>query len=314
MDPIHVLVLALLQGVAELFPISSLGHTVILPGLLGWNETLQSPQFLPLVVMLHLGTAVALLTFYWRDWVKLLRGGVRVVVAGKFTPDVDPDGYGRQLALVVVGTIPAGLVGVLFQKTLQANFSIPILAAALLVANGAVLLTVERLWQAQRRKATAAKVQFAGIGGGYDVTAKRGLPPGEVGKTIDDVTFGQALLVGFAQVGALFPGFSRSGLTMAAGMGIGLSHEAAARLAFLMATPVILGAALIELPQFAGAPNEFGIALIGGVVAGVAAFLSVRFLTRYLETRRLDIFAYYCVIAGLLAFGYFFLKSMHILP
>jgi undecaprenyl-diphosphatase len=314
MDPIHVLLLALLQGVAELFPISSLGHTVILPGLLGWSETLQSPRFLPLVVMLHLGTAVALLTFYWRDWVKLLRGGARVLIAGKFTSEVDPDGYGRQLALVVVGTIPAGLVGVLFQKTLQQNFSIPILAAALLVANGAVLLTAERLWQTQRRKVSVSKAQLVGVGGSYDVTAKRGLPPGEVGKTIDDVTFGQALLVGLAQVGALFPGFSRSGLTMAAGMAIGLSHEAAARLAFLMATPIILGAALIELPQFAGAPNEFGIALIGGVVAGIAAYLSVRFLTRYLETRRLDIFAYYCVIAGVLAFGYFFLKSMNVLP
>src|SRR5579884_911351 len=303
MDPIHVLALALLQGVAELFPISSLGHTVILPGLLGWNETLQSPTFLPLVVMLHLGTAVALLTFYWRDWVKLLRGGVRVLVAGKFTPETDPDGYGRQLALVVVGTIPAGLVGVLFQKTLQANFSIPILASALLVANGAVLLTVERLWQAQRRKVEATQVQFAGVAGrsgasgGYDVTAKRGVPPGEVGKTIDDVTFGQALLVGLAQIGALFPGFSRSGLTMAAGMAVGLSHEAAARLAFLMATPVILGAALVELPQFVGAPaSEFGLAIIGGILAGIAAYLSVRFLTRYLETRRLDIFAFYCVV------------------
>src|SRR5690348_3822244 len=111
MDLFHVLVLALLQGLTELFPVSSLGHTVIIPGLLGWRETLTSPTFLPLVVTLHLGTAIALLTFFWRDWIALLRGGARVLVAGRFTPDVDPQGYGRQLALVLVGSIPAGLIG-----------------------------------------------------------------------------------------------------------------------------------------------------------------------------------------------------------
>jgi undecaprenyl-diphosphatase len=121
MDLFHVLFLALLQGVTELFPVSSLGHTVIIPGILGWKETLHSPTFLPLLVTLHLGTSVALLTFFWRDWLQLLRGGTRTLVAGRFTPDVDPDGYGRQLALVVVGTIPAGIVGLLLQKPLLAS-------------------------------------------------------------------------------------------------------------------------------------------------------------------------------------------------
>lgn len=117
MDPIRVVVLALLQGVAELFPVSSLGHTVIIPGLLGWGDLLRNATFVPLVVTLHLGTALALLTFFWRDWVQLVRGGIRMLIAGWLTPNVDPDGTGRQLALVVVSTIPAGIIGVLFQKT-----------------------------------------------------------------------------------------------------------------------------------------------------------------------------------------------------
>ena len=150
MDPVRVVLLALLQGVAELFPVSSLGHTVIIPGLLGWGDLLRSDTFLPLVVTLHLGTALALLTFFWRDWVNLLRGGVKVLIAGRFTPDVDPHGYGRQLALVIVGTLPAGLIGVLFQTKLEALFGAPILAAAFLCMNGAVLLAAERLTRRQR--------------------------------------------------------------------------------------------------------------------------------------------------------------------
>src|SRR5579863_10459998 len=112
---VQIIVLALLQGVTELFPVSSLGHTVIFPGVLGWTQTLNDPNFVPVLVMLHLGTATALLVFFWRDWAQLLRGGLRVVIAGKLTPTVDPGGYGRQLVLVVIGTIPAGLVGVIFQ-------------------------------------------------------------------------------------------------------------------------------------------------------------------------------------------------------
>ncbi|HZC05247.1 MAG TPA: undecaprenyl-diphosphate phosphatase [Ktedonobacterales bacterium] len=302
MDPIHVLLLALLQGVTELFPVSSLGHTVIIPGILGWNETLQSPTFLPLLVMLHLGTSVALLTFFWRDWIQLLRGGLRTVVAGRFTPDVDPEGYGRQLALVVVGTIPAGLIGVIFQKPLEQGFSIPILAAAFLVVNGAVLLAGERLWRRQREheKMIAAQAPMFG----------------SVGRSISEMTFVQALFIGFAQCFALIPGFSRSGLTMVTGMANGLSHEAAARFSFLLATPIILAAGVLEVPKLLTAEYraELPIAAGGGVVAGIAAYLSVRFLMKYFETSRLDPFAYYCVIAGTLAFLYFVLQFLRVIP
>jgi undecaprenyl-diphosphatase len=303
MDPLHVFLLALLQGVSELFPVSSLGHTVIIPGLLGWNETLQSETFLPLVVTLHLGTSAALLVFFWRDWLDLLRGGLRVLVAGRFTRDVDPNGFGRQLALVVVGTIPAGIIGVLFQKPLEALFASPLLASTYLMANGLILFAAERLWRAQRQRA-----EFA-------LAKTRSILPGEVGMTLNNMSFGQAALIGVAQSLALLPGISRSGSTMAAGMLNGLSHEQAARFSFLLATPIILAAGVLEVPKLVEAgQNAVVLALSGGVVAGVAAYLSVRFLMRYFETQRLDPFAYYCLGAGALTFIYFALQTFHVLP
>ncbi len=302
MNLIQVLFLALLQGVTELFPVSSLGHTVIIPGLLGWNETLQSASFLPLLVMLHLGTSVALLTFFWRDWALLLRGGARTLRARSFTPDVDPEGYGRQLALVLVGTIPAGLIGLIFQNVLQRWFSIPILAAAFLVANGAVLLAGERLWRRQRmhEKVIAAEAPMFG----------------SVGRSLNEMTFVQAAIIGLGQCFALIPGFSRAGLTMVTGMANGLSHEAAARFSFLLATPIILAAGVLEIPKLLGSHyrHDLPVALAGGVVAGLAAYLSVRFLMKYFETNRLDPFGYYCMAAGTLAFLYFALQSLRIIP
>lgn len=302
MNPIHVLLLALLQGVTELFPVSSLGHTVIIPGILGWNETLHSDAFLPLLVTLHLGTSVALLTFFWRDWLLLLRGGMRTLIAGRFTPEVDPEGYGRQFALVVVGTIPAGLIGLLFQHPLEKFFSIPILAAAFLVLNGAVLLAGELLWRRQRSKEKMIAAQAPMFG--------------SVGRSLNEMTFLQAAIIGCAQSAALIPGFSRSGLTMVTGMANGLSHEASARFSFLLATPIILLAGIVEVPKLLGAQYraDLPIAVGGGVLAGVAAYLSVRFLMKYFESNRLDPFAYYCVIAGTLAFIYFALQSFNIVP
>jgi undecaprenyl-diphosphatase len=302
MDPIKVIVLALLQGVTELFPVSSLGHTVIIPGLVGWNDVLRSQAFVPLLVTLHLGTSVALLTFFWRDWVKLLRGGARTLVAGRFTAEVDPDGAGRQLALVIVGTIPAGIVGLLLQSYLEAGFSQPVLAAAFLVANGAVLLAGEQLWRRQRER--------------QKLLSKSASELGADDSSLKAMTFLQALLIGAAQVFALIPGFSRSGLTMVAGMANGLSHEASARFSFLLATPIIMAAGVLEIPKLLKPEYraDLPIALGGGVVAGVAAYLSVRFLMRYFETNRLDPFAYYCVIAGLLAFAYFGMKAFNIIP
>ncbi len=319
MDAVRVVLLALLQGVAELFPVSSLGHTVIIPGLLGWGDLLRSDTFLPLVVTLHLGTALALLTFFWRDWVNLLRGGVKVLIAGRFTPDVDPHGYGRQLALVIVGTLPAGLIGVLFQTKLEALFGAPILAAAFLCMNGAVLLAAERLTRRQRLlhaqsiNKSGVTLGATALQGGYkspdDVT--RAADDAEFDQSLQEMSFVQAALIGLAQSFALFPGISRSGITMVAGMSIGLSHESAARFSFLLATPIILAAGLLEIPKLFGAGTQtLALALVGGVIAGVAAYLSVRFLMRYFETKSLDPFAYYCIGAGLLAFGFFLAQSL----
>ena len=299
MDRLQVILLALLQGVTELFPVSSLGHTVILPGILGWTDTLHSPTFLPLLVMLHLGTAVALLTFFWRDWLLLLRGGGRVLVAGRFGPEVDPHGHGRALALVVVGTIPAGLIGLLFQKSLERLFGSPLIAAAFLIVNGGVLLLAERLWRPRRGSAPALTE----------------VPSGEVGASLDALSFPQAALIGLAQAGALIPGLSRSGLTMVAGLGTGLSHEAAARFSFLLATPLIAAAGMLEIPQlFRAGGGTFALALVGGIISGVAAYLSVRFLMRYFATQRLTPFAFYCVGAGLISGSYFLLQRGGMLP
>ncbi len=334
MNLVHVIILALLQGFAKLFPISSLGHTVIIPGLLGWNETLSSPNFVPLVVALHIGTAVALLTFFWRDWVKLLRGGLRVILAGKFSREADPDGYGRQFALVVVGTIPAGLIGLLLQNPLESLFSQPLLAAAFLTLNGAVLLAVETLTRRQR----AAQPSFAGSncprrGGGISMGATAAAQGGsietlattthsrdelaeaEASAALDHVTFAQAALIGFAQSFALLPGISRSGITMAAGLASGLSHEASARFTFLLATPIIAAAGLLELPKLVAAGGTtLEYAILGGVLAGIAAYVSVRFLMRYFQTNRLNPFAWYCLVAGFLAFLYFAAQMLHLLP
>jgi undecaprenyl-diphosphatase len=314
MDPLRVIILALLQGITELFPVSSLGHTVIIPGLLGWGDLLQSPVFLPLVVTLHLGTAAALLTFFWRDWVKLLRGGMRVLAAGKFTREADPDGYGRQFALVIVGTVPAGLVGVLFQKFFESNFSYPILAAALLCANGAVLLAVERLSKSKRVALAAA----GGVTMGATARAghgEAGMASGEVGTDLSRVSFFQAALIGAAQTFALLPGISRSGATMVAGMSSGLSREQAARFSFLLATPIILGAGVLEVPKLLhNGLHIIALAAGGGVLAGIAAYLSVRFLMRFFETRTLDPFAFYCVGAGVLVYCFFLLQYLNIVP
>ena len=285
---IRVVALGLLQGVAELFPISSLGHTVIIPGLLGWGNLIKDPAFLPLVVALHLGTAFSLLLFFWRDWLALIRAFIRTSIAGR----LDADPQGRTIWLVIVGTIPAGVLGVFLQNPIQALFfssPVPIIPAAFLALNGAVLLVGETL----RRRSEPSGVDR--------------LKQEQAFKTINDLSFGQAVLIGFAQAGALIPGISRSGITMVAGMGTRLSHEEAARFAFLLATPLIAGAGLLEIPKLF-APGLSGMlpyAVIGGVVAALAAFLSVKFLMRYFQVGRLTPFAYYCLAAGIASFAVF---------
>ena len=283
----QVILLGLLQGVAELFPVSSLGHTVIIPGLLGWGNLVKSDSFLPIVVTLHLGTAVALVCFYWRDWLAL----VQAFFATATTRRLDAHPQGKTLWLVVVGTIPVGLAGLLLEKPIQKVFFSspwPVLPAAFLCLNGAVLLAAELLRERDEpRGLDRYKQEYAFA-------------------RVDDLSFTQALVIGAVQALALIPGISRSGVTMVAGMRARLSHEEALRFAFLLATPVIGLAGLKEVPKLLHAGHTVMLsALVGGIVAAVAAYLSVRFLTRYFEVGRLTPFAYYCLGAGLLAFLFF---------
>lgn len=281
---VQIVVLALIQGITEPFPVSSLGHAVILPSLLGWSNLVTAPTFLPILVMLHLGTAIALLSFYWRDWLALLRALVKTTVAGR----LDADPQGKTIWLVIVGTVPVGILGLFFQKFLQmAFFSArwPLFPAAFLCLNGAILYGAERL----RQRAEPS---------GLDRRKQE-----QVFKRIADLTFIEAALIGVAQAAALLPGISRSGITMVANLRAQLSHEEAAHFTFLLLTPVILAAALLEVPELFGADTATVLgAVIGGVLAGITSFLSVRFLTRYFKVGRLTPFAWYCLAAGLLSF------------
>jgi undecaprenyl-diphosphatase len=274
MSLFQVLVLALLQGVTELFPVSSLGHTVILPSLLRWNVNQADPTFLAFVVLLHVGTAIALVIYFWRDWVAIVGAVLRSAIDGRLhgTPD---ERLGWRL---IAGTIPVGLAGVLFQKQVQTLFASPRAAAAFLIVNGVIMFAGERL----RRRAISA----------------------EEGRTaLDRLSVRSAVGIGSAQILALLPGISRSGSSMVAGLLANLTHEGAARFAFLLATPVILGAGVLKIPDLftASAAPHLPVYLLGGVVSGVAAFLSVAYLMRYFRVGRLDPFAIYCAAFGILS-------------
>jgi len=277
-------ILGLLQGATELFPISSLGHGVILPRLLGWNIHQNDPFFITFLVATHLATALVLLGFFWRDWVRIVRGLGRSLRDREIRPD---DTDARLGWLLVVGTIPAGILGLLLEHSLRAVFASARSAAFFLILNGLMLFGAEWL----RRRAPEARESE----GDADARiAKR-------------VSWFEALVVGAAQALALVPGFSRSGATMSGGLLVGLSNEDAARYSFLLATPIIGAAAALKVPELFG-PQGNGVrgpALVGALCAGVTAYLSVRFLMRFFATNTLTPFAIYCVLAGVAALAYF---------
>jgi undecaprenyl-diphosphatase len=281
---LQVLFLAVLQGVTELFPVSSLGQSIIIPGLFGWGNLLTSETFLPILVMLHLGTATALLTFFWRDWLELIAAFFKTTFSGR----LDAHPQGKTIWLLIVGTIPVGLVGLLLNTPIKKIFfssQWPVIPAAFLCLNGAILFVGEQL----RRRSEP------------DVADR--YKQEQAFKRIPQLSFLQAALIGAAQTFALIPGISRSGISMVAGMGARLSHAEAARFSFLLATPVILLAGLLEVPKLFDAPTTtLVIAVIGAIVSGIAAFLSVRFLTAYFEVGRLTPFAIFCLVEGLIAF------------
>jgi undecaprenyl-diphosphatase len=280
----QAVVLGLLQGFAELFPISSLGHSVILPRLLGWNIHQDDKYFIAFLVATHLATAIVLLVFFGRDWIRILTGMWRSLVER----DISPENPEARLGwLVVVATIPAGILGLLLQDKLQSVFASARSAAFFLILNGFMLYGAELL----RRRAP-------------------GVPEGDSDddvRIVKRVGWREALGVGAAQAIALIPGFSRSGASMGGSLLAGLSNEDAARFAFLLATPVIGAAALLKIPVLLG-PDGNGVrgpAIAASLCAAVTAYLSVRFLMRYFETNRLTPFAIYCVIAGVATSIYF---------
>jgi undecaprenyl-diphosphatase len=281
---IKVILLALLQGVTELFPVSSLGHTVIIPAFLGWWKLTTGGAFLPIVTVLHLGTTVALLCFYWRDWAALIRAFFKTMFAGR----LDADPQGKTIWLVIVGSIPIAITGLILQKPIENLFfstQWPLLPAAFLCMNGAVLYVAEAL----RQRSEPANMDRA--------------KQEQLYSRVEDLTFLNAFFIGFAQIFALIPGISRSGITMVAGMRARLSHQEALRFAFLLLVPAIAGASLLEIPKLLQAGSAATLdAAVGSVVAGVAAFMSIRFLSRYFKVGRLTPFAFYCLGAGLIAF------------
>jgi undecaprenyl-diphosphatase len=276
MTLLQVVVLALIQGVTELFPISSLGHAVIIPDLLNWNLDQQGEWFLPFLVVMHLGTAIALLIYFWRDWYDF-------AMAVLFNKGPRPAEERRLFWRVVIATIPAVIIGAVFEKMLKTfAFGLPGVASFFLIVNGAILFAAERM--------------------------KRPEP-----KSIDALTPLDALVIGIWQCLALIPGISRSGVTMVGGFRAGLDHKDAARFSFLTATPIILGATVLEAPKLlkhgAGAQKGFDpsnmlhLAVIAGVLAGVAAFISLWAIMRWFKShdfKAFDPFAYYCLGAGVL--------------
>ena len=280
----QAIVLGLLQGVSELFPVSSLGHSVILPQLLGWNIHQNDPYFITFLVATHLATALVLLGFFWADWARIVKG------LGRSLRDrgIDPADTDAKLAwLLVVGTIPAGILGLLLENKLRHVFASPKSAAFFLMLNGFMLYGAELL----RRRAPQVEED-------------------DDARIAKQTTFGGAFGIGAAQALALIPGFSRSGATMGGGLLMGLSNKDAARFAFLLATPIIGPAAILKLPELAGSHGNGvrGQALVGALCSALTAYLAVRFLMRYFETKTLIPFAIYCVLAGLGASIYFWVS------
>ena len=291
----QAIVIGLLQGITELFPISSLGHAVILPKLVGWNLNQKQPYFLAFLVATHLATALVLLLFFLGEWGRIVRG------LGRSLRDrqIDPGDADARLGwLLIVGTIPAGLLGLLFEHPLRTLFASPKAASAFLAVNGLLLFAAEWL----RRRAPGAEERAREL---ERRPESKTSPLAE--KRLATLGFREAIGVGTAQASALFPGISRSGVTMGGALFVGLTHEDAARYAFLLATPIIGAAALLKLPDLFGSQGNGvrGPALAGAICAGVAAWVSVRFLMRYFETNRLTPFAFYCLIAGVICLALF---------
>ena len=282
----QAIILGLAQGITELFPISSLGHTVLLPGLFGWHIDQNAETFLEFLVATHLATAIVLFVIYFKDWVRIVKGIFRSLVAREIS-DADPDA--KLGWLLVVSTIPAGFIGLLLKDKIAGSLLSPQSAALFLALNGVLLLLAEWL---RRRAAKNTRIT----------------PPTENLENNDTriahrLSFFQAIKVGLLQVLALLPGFSRTGSTLAGRFTVGLSHEDSLRYSFLLATPIIGAAALLEIPPLLTSGNStlIEVSLAGAIAAAFAAWFAVKFLTRYFKTKTLTPFAIYCIAIGIIS-------------
>jgi undecaprenyl-diphosphatase len=280
----QALFMGLLQGATELFPVSSLGHAVLIPSLLHWSFKQSDPSFVPFLVLLHLGTAGALLIIYRTQWVEIIKGFFTAAVRGRIETPSE-----RLAMLLMVGTIPAAILGVFLETRIKSLFASPYVAAGFLVVNGVLMLTFEQLRRrTERRAALDSKPR---------VEQEEGFAEAE------RISFRAAALVGACQALAFLPGISRSGVTIGGGLMAGLRHQEAARFSFLLATPVILAAGVLEVPQLFARGVPVGEYIAAAILSGGAAYLSARFLLRYFQSGRLDPYGWYCVGAGLVALG-----------
>ena len=317
-------VVGLIQGVTELFPVSSLGHNVLIPALIGgsWAKDLNvaSPEspYLAFIVGLHVATAIALLIYFWRDWIRIIRGFFTSIRHRRAeTPDE------KMAWMVILATIPVGLVGLVFEHQFRILFGKPIRAAIFLLVNGLILYAGERFRTRASLKADADLAQereratgHAERGTASHASGQRAVRQLEVSRGIGAdrrlaaAGYLQALVIGTAQILALLAGISRDGVAMVAGMFRGLSREDAARFAFLLATPVILAAGVLKVPDLTGplAKGIQGPILVGSILSGVGAYLSVRYLVKYFQTRTLTPFAIYCILFGTASIIYLSVK------
>jgi len=289
----QAIILGIIQGVTELFPVSSLGHSVLIADLFGWNnisnqQVADSSTFLNFLVMMHVATAIALIIFYRDQWARIVRGFIRSVRAKQLEAD---DSDAKLAWLLIIASIPAGLIGLIFEHKLRAEFATAFFAIVFIIINGLMLIKGDRLvavaeLNRPRKRRSATESDRAA---------------GKTARVVSDhLTFERAALIGVAQIGALFAGISRSGITILAGLRSGLDHQDAARFSFLLATPIILAAGAYKLPSVLGHLHSTGgPILVGSLLAGSGAYISVRYLDKYFRSKSLRPFGWYCIGFGI---------------
>ncbi|PZS14761.1 MAG: undecaprenyl-diphosphatase [Solirubrobacterales bacterium] len=287
----QAIVLGVLQGATELFPVSSLGHTVLFPTLFGWHNIVawqsqsESP-WIAFVVMLHVGSAVGLLIYFWRDWLAIIGGFFATLRKRRIETPTE-----RLAWLIITATIPVGILGLLLEHPVRVALAKPLFASIFLVVNGVILLSAERF---RRRSEVRA------------LAAREGVKE-EGGRRLDTLEYREAGVIGVAQSSALVAGISRDGVCMTAGLVRGLDNSDSARFAFLLATPPILAAGVYKVGDLTGPLGAGGVrsaAIVAAIFAAITAVVTVHFLTRYFRTRNLTPFGLYCVVFGLAMVAY----------